>query len=119
MQSRQLLLETKKAQLHQIEEKKMIRQKEKEIEKQWLTVMKKLHKEREYQDIYEEKLRKVIEGTNQSKNQEIDHSNKMRQHIEMEQCRKEEYEEYDYILNRLIAVIWYLTISLFFHNTCL
>ncbi|TMW44763.1 hypothetical protein DOY81_010157, partial [Sarcophaga bullata] len=67
--------------------------KRKRIEKKWLKVMERLNKEREYQDIYEQKLRKVIEGTTQSKNQEIDHSNKMQRHFEMEQCRKEERED--------------------------
>ncbi|XP_061394551.1 reticulocyte-binding protein homolog 2a [Musca vetustissima] len=67
-QSQQLLVETKEAQLQQIAEKRALLAREQEIERSWLKVMEKLRQEKEYQEVYEEKLRKVIEGLSQQKN---------------------------------------------------
>lgn len=77
MQSKQLLLDTKKGQLYQIEDKKLRLQKEKDIDKMWHNVMERLNREKEYQEIYENKLLKVIAGSNQLKNQQIDNKKKL------------------------------------------
>ncbi|XP_065368910.1 trichohyalin [Calliphora vicina] len=93
MQSKHLLLDSKKGQLYQIEEKKLRMQKEKSIDKMWHDVMERLNREKEYQEIYENKLLKVIEAANQLKNQEICDQNKKQQLLESEQDRKEFQEE--------------------------
>ncbi|XP_037810825.1 trichohyalin [Lucilia sericata] len=89
LQSKQLLLDTKKGQLYQIEEKKMRMQKEKEIDRKWHEVMQRLNREKEYQEIYENKLLKVIENANHLKNQEINERIKKQQLQEYEQDKKE------------------------------
>uniref|UniRef100_A0A1I8MZG0 Trichohyalin-plectin-homology domain-containing protein n=1 Tax=Musca domestica TaxID=7370 RepID=A0A1I8MZG0_MUSDO len=67
-QSQQILVETKQAQLEQIAEKKALMSRERQIEQNWLQVMENVRQEREFQEAYEKKLRKVIEGLNQQKN---------------------------------------------------
>uniref|UniRef100_A0A1A9WJ05 Trichohyalin-plectin-homology domain-containing protein n=1 Tax=Glossina brevipalpis TaxID=37001 RepID=A0A1A9WJ05_9MUSC len=92
-QTKQLLLETKESQLYQIEEKKMRKKREQFIENMWLEVMERLRKEREYQDFYESKLRHVIMGLNQQKNQKISQDLKETNFIESNKLKQESREK--------------------------
>ncbi|XP_073847067.1 uncharacterized protein [Musca autumnalis] len=87
-QSQQLLLETKEAQMQQIAEKKSRRAKEQEIEQNWLKVMENLRQEKEFQEIYEIKLRRVIEGLTQQKNLEMQKARKKCERDENENMKK-------------------------------
>ncbi|KAM7345485.1 uncharacterized protein ACRADG_011757 isoform 2-T2 [Cochliomyia hominivorax] len=89
IQSKQLLLDSKKGQLYQIEEKKLRMEKEKEIDKIWHEVMLRLNREKEYQEIYENKLLKVIARANQLENQELNENKRIKQNEKKQQDQKE------------------------------
>uniref|UniRef100_A0A1B0AHS3 Trichohyalin-plectin-homology domain-containing protein n=1 Tax=Glossina pallidipes TaxID=7398 RepID=A0A1B0AHS3_GLOPL len=92
-QTKELLLETKESQLYQIEEKKMRQEKEKLIEDMWLKVMERVRKEKEYQDYYERKLRHVISGLDQEKNQKISQDFKGMRLLQSNQLKQESQAE--------------------------
>lgn len=108
-QSKQLLLDSKKGQLYQIEDKKLRMQKEKEIDRMWHELMERLSHEKEYQEIYENKLLKVIEEANQLKNQEINRSSKKQEKLECQQSKKEDHEE-------LVGIFLILVLNLKFYS---
>lgn len=84
-------MDSKKGQLYQIEDKKLRLQREKEIDKMWHDVMERLNREKEFQEIYEIKLLKVIAGANQLKNREIDESIKKKL-LEVSEKNKKDYQ---------------------------
>lgn len=82
-------MDSKKGQLYQIEDKKLRLQREKEINKMWHDVMERLNREKEFQEIYENKLLNVIAEANQLKNREIDESNKKKLLEDLKQNKKD------------------------------
>ncbi|XP_013106884.2 trichohyalin isoform X1 [Stomoxys calcitrans] len=92
-QTQQLLVATKEAQLYQIEEKKQRRAREKLIEQNWLAAMEFVRQEREFQQSYEDKLRKVIEGTNQERNLCMQDAKVIKEQTEYEKLKAFHHED--------------------------
>ncbi|XP_075165251.1 uncharacterized protein LOC142237741 [Haematobia irritans] len=92
-QTQQLLVATKEAQIYQIEENKQRRLKEKLVEQSWLEAMERVRQERDFQQNYEDKLRKVIEGTNQERNLCMQESKTKKEQMEYEDLKKYHYED--------------------------
>ena len=112
MQTKENLLESKDAQLYQIEEKKLLKQKEKEREKQWLLAMEKYKLEKvsllseenwykiclylqESQQFYENKLRKCIVDSSQATNQDLDAELKTK--LSLEDAASKEYHAKEWV----------------------
>ncbi|XP_054737674.1 uncharacterized protein LOC129244083 [Anastrepha obliqua] len=76
LESKTLLLDSKRAQLYQIEEKEVMRQKEKQIKQMWLDVQRRFNEEMLEQDNLERKLLKVIAKSNQEMNSRNDECQK-------------------------------------------
>uniref|UniRef100_A0A6P4FQL7 Plectin n=1 Tax=Drosophila rhopaloa TaxID=1041015 RepID=A0A6P4FQL7_DRORH len=72
MQTKEILLESKQAQLHQIEEKKALKRRQACVEILWQRVWQRLDESKAQQEQYELKLRNLIEGRCQAQNLEID-----------------------------------------------
>ncbi|XP_020799279.1 trichohyalin [Drosophila serrata] len=72
MQTKEILLETKQAQLHQIEEKKALKRRQACVEVLWQRVWQRLDESRAQQEQYELKLRNLIEGRCQAQNLDRD-----------------------------------------------
>ncbi|KAH8272934.1 hypothetical protein KR018_011538 [Drosophila ironensis] len=76
MQTREILLETKQAQLHQIEEKKALKRRQACIEILWQRVWQRLDECKAQQEQYELQLRNLIEGRCQAQNLDTDRRQK-------------------------------------------
>ncbi|XP_053965507.1 uncharacterized protein LOC128867914 [Anastrepha ludens] len=76
LESKTLLMDSKRAQLYQIEEKEVMRQKEKKIKQMWLDVQRRFNEEMLEQDNLERKLLKVIAKSNQEMNSRNDECQK-------------------------------------------
>lgn len=92
-QTQELLVQTKQAQLHQIEENKKRYAREQIIEQNWLAAMTKLHQEKAYQQDYADKLRKVIEGWNQQKNLALQEEKQKQERLQQDALREFYQEE--------------------------
>ncbi|KAH8275268.1 hypothetical protein KR026_004138 [Drosophila bipectinata] len=76
MQTKEILLETKQAQLHQIEEKKALKRRQACVEILWQRVWQRLDESRAQQEQYELQLRNIIEGRCQAQNMDRDREKK-------------------------------------------
>lgn len=76
MQTKEILLETKQAQLHQIEEKKALKRRQACVEILWQRVWQRLDESRAKQEQYEQQLRNIIEGRCQAQNLDRDREQK-------------------------------------------
>ncbi|KAH8401863.1 hypothetical protein KR009_008269 [Drosophila setifemur] len=76
MQTREILLETKQAQLHQIEEKKALKRRQACMEVLWQRVWQRLDASRAQQEQYELQLRNLLEGRCQAQNLDRDQEQK-------------------------------------------
>ncbi|XP_017053779.1 GRB10-interacting GYF protein 2 [Drosophila ficusphila] len=72
MQSKEILLESKNAQLHQIEEKKALKRRQACVEILWQRVWQRLDESKAQQEQYEQKLRNLVEGRCQAQNLDRD-----------------------------------------------
>ncbi|XP_030388394.1 vicilin-like seed storage protein At2g18540 [Scaptodrosophila lebanonensis] len=68
-ETKEILLETKYAQLQQIEERKALRRKEAQVQQLWHEVWQRLDATREQQAQYEQNLRHILEGNTQWENE--------------------------------------------------
>jgi len=76
MLTKEILLESKQAQLHQIEEKKALKRRQACVEILWQRVWQRLDESRAQQEQYELKLRNLIENRCQTQNLDRDREQK-------------------------------------------
>ncbi|XP_001959861.2 trichohyalin [Drosophila ananassae] len=76
MQTKEILLETKQAQLYQIDEKKALKRRQACVEILWQRVWQRLDESRAKQEQYEQQLRNIIEGRCQAQNLDRDRDQK-------------------------------------------